>query len=300
MPLRTKIVLAGGFAAVLIVALGIAAVYFALSSRVEGEYFNSNGVLIHYTDQGQGTPVILVHGFAVHADINWRRPGIIDALAKSHRVIAMDLRGHGLSGKPHDPAMYGDEMAQDVIRLMDHLNIRKAHVVGYSLGGFVALKCAVSYPHRLLGIAPLGAGWETSESSEFIQALPRVEASLRAGKGIPPLSGQLGPDRKKPGFIHTQFVRIMTKYFNDPIALADLTPTIGALTLDEHELKSILVPVCSIIGSEDSLKPGADALEGRIRNLHRLVIPGADHMNAAGRPELIEFLKAFIDRYPAK
>lgn len=283
-----------------VVALGIVAVYIALSSRVEGEYFNSNGVLIHYTDEGQGTPVILVHGYAVHADINWRQPGIIDALAKDHRVIAMDLRGHGLSGKPHDPDMYGEELALDVVRLMDHLQIRKAHLVGYSLGGFIALKCAVLYPHRLLGIAPLAAGWETSESSEFIQALPQIEASLRAGKGIPPLSGQLGPDRKKPGFIHTQFVRIMTKYFNDPIALADLTPTIGDLTLDEHELKSILVPVCSIVGSEDSLKPGADALEGRIRNIHRLVIPGADHMNAASRPELIEFLKAFIERYPAK
>ncbi|HEX72751.1 MAG TPA: alpha/beta fold hydrolase, partial [Candidatus Hydrogenedentes bacterium] len=108
-------------------ALLIAAALLAFfaTRRVTGDYFDSNGVRIHYTVEGAGDPVILVHGFAANADLNWRLPGVTKALAKEFRVIALDNRGHGLSDKPHDPQQYGAEMIEDVVRLMDHLGIEK-------------------------------------------------------------------------------------------------------------------------------------------------------------------------------
>ena len=90
-----------------------------LTRRVEGSYFDSDGVRIHFTDEGSGVPLVLLHGFAVNADLNWRLPGLTEVLAREFRVISMDLRGHGLSGKPHDPELYGDTMAGDVIALLD-------------------------------------------------------------------------------------------------------------------------------------------------------------------------------------
>src|SRR5881397_2402529 len=98
----------------------------------QDQFFDSNGVKIRYTVEGQGEPVLLIHGFTADIEKQWGQPGVLKALAKDHRVIALDNRGHGKSGKPHDAKMYGKEMVEDAVRLLDHLKIAKAHVVGYS------------------------------------------------------------------------------------------------------------------------------------------------------------------------
>lgn len=274
-----------------------ACLYWLVTHRVIGTFFDSAGVRIHYTDEGEGAPVILLHGFAVNSDINWRYPGVITVLSEHFRVISMDLRGHGLSGKPHEPSVYGLELAEDVVRLMDHVGVAKAHLVGYSLGGFVALKVAVLHPDRVITVSPLGAGWETAESSTFLRSLPEIEASLRAGKGIPPLSGLLGANRAKPGMLHTLFVRVMTRFFADPLALAALVPTIPELMITEDELRAIRVPVCSIIGSDDPLKPGVDAMEEKVQDHTVVVLPGVDHLRAPSTPELSSKLVEFLERH---
>jgi len=146
---------------VLSVALGVLAIvvatpYFAFLDRVEGQFFTSDGTAIHYTVEGEGELVVLLHGFAVNAHLNWRLPGVIDKLKSDFQVIAMDLRSHGLSSKPHDSSAYAKQMARDVVNLLDHLEIDQAHLVGYSLGGFIALKT----PDRWHSVIPMGAGWE--------------------------------------------------------------------------------------------------------------------------------------------
>jgi pimeloyl-ACP methyl ester carboxylesterase len=108
------------------------------SGRAEEGFFNSNGVKLHYVTEGRGEAVVLIHGFTGSAEM-WgqKAPGrcaVWEKLAKHYRVIALDCRGHGKSDKPHDPARYGAEHAEDVVRLLDHLGIKKAHVVGYSMG----------------------------------------------------------------------------------------------------------------------------------------------------------------------
>ena len=156
-----------------IIAIGALSLYAYHVFHVKGDSFDSDGVAINYFEQGGGTPVILVHGLGINAQANWMATGVFQRLAKHYRVIALDLRGHGLSGKPHEPEQYGPKMAEDIVRLMDHLRIEKAHVMGYSLGGFVVLKLIALHPERLLSAAPCGA---TSPST----------ARYRAGASSPP------------------------------------------------------------------------------------------------------------------
>jgi pimeloyl-ACP methyl ester carboxylesterase len=282
---------------VAIVAAAAAAAFYRITHRVEGRYFDSNGVRLHYTVEGEGEPVVLLHGFAVNADINWRLPGITQALAKEFRVIAMDLRGHGLSGKPHDARQYGMKMVDDVVRLLDLLEIGKAHVVGYSLGGIVTLKLAATHPERLLTASPLGAGWERPEDSAFLGAIGEIEEALKSGRGVGPLSGHLGGEREKPGLLHTWWVKFVTRYLNDGHALGDMVRAIPDLAVEEEDLRRIAVPMCSIVGSRDPLRAGVDAMQGLVPDLKVVVVDGADHIRAPGRPELFATLKSFLRQH---
>lgn len=121
--------------------------------------FDANGVKIHYLIEGTGEPVVLIHGLDSSARINWQMPGTIDAIARDHQVIAPDLPGFGQSDKPVEAHAYGLQWVEDVIILLDHLNIRKAHIVGYSMGGMVALKLIAEHPDRVLSGTLGGMGW---------------------------------------------------------------------------------------------------------------------------------------------
>ncbi|HSM18849.1 MAG TPA: alpha/beta hydrolase, partial [Hyphomicrobiales bacterium] len=113
--------------------------------------FQSNGVEIAYEVTGEGAPVLLIHGFASNARVNWRDTMWIKTLVGAgHRVIALDNRGHGQSEKLHDPADYGAEpMAEDARRLLDHLEVGQADVVGYSMGARLTALLAIGHPDRV-------------------------------------------------------------------------------------------------------------------------------------------------------
>src|SRR4051812_31554365 len=109
----------------------LASVLLWSGARAEEKTFDSNGVKVAYLDEGQGEPVVLLHGFGASSEEMWTKMPLattqfVSAL-KGYRVLAVDFRGHGKSDKPHDPKMYGAEMAEDVVRLLDHLKIKKAH-----------------------------------------------------------------------------------------------------------------------------------------------------------------------------
>src|SRR5450432_3575975 len=113
--------------------------------------FHNGAVEIAYLDEGEGDPILLVHGFASTKNVNWVYPGWVSELTKNgRRVIALDNRGHGDSGKLYDPALYEVAvMAGDVTALMDHLGIERADVMGYSLGSRMTAVLALSQPQRL-------------------------------------------------------------------------------------------------------------------------------------------------------
>src|SRR6185503_14973623 len=113
----------------LVIACLAAAPALSPAQQSAGESFDSGGVQIHYVDRGRGVPVVLIHGFTGSSARHWEAPGVVDAVGKAgYRVVAMDCRGHGESGKPHDPGQYGLEMVRDVVRLLDHLKIARAHI----------------------------------------------------------------------------------------------------------------------------------------------------------------------------
>jgi pimeloyl-ACP methyl ester carboxylesterase len=280
-----------------VLAAGLTAALLLLTQRVSGEYFDSNGVRIHYTVEGEGEPLVLLHGFAVNADLNWRKPGITKELAGEYQVISMDLRGHGLSGKPRAANAYGEQMAEDVIHLLDHLQIEKAHVVGYSLGGFITLKLAADHPERLITASVLGAGWERPDNEDFLASIPQTVDALRSGRGIGPLSGNLGAEREKPGLLHTLWVRLMTGVFNDREALIGIVWTIPELAISEDELRNITLPVCSIVGSRDPMRVSAEALADILPDLNLVIIEGADHISAPLKAETLDALRDCLHDY---
>jgi pimeloyl-ACP methyl ester carboxylesterase len=137
------------------------------------EFFDSKGVKIHYVTAGKGEAVVLIHGWMSDSTM-WGRDSSGNAkpnTLEGFQSIVIDCRAHGKSDKPHDPKKYGVEMANDVVRLLDHLKIKKAHLIGYSMGAFIAGKVAAMHPGRVLSViyggqAPLLAGTKSTGPSE--------------------------------------------------------------------------------------------------------------------------------------
>jgi pimeloyl-ACP methyl ester carboxylesterase len=124
------------------------------------ECFRNDQIEIAYLDEGEGDPIVLIHGFASTAAINWVHPAWVTTLTKARRrVIALDNRGHGASSKPYDPAAYHSAtMAGDVRALLDHLGIARADLMGYSMGARIAAYLALAHPDRVRSLILGGLG----------------------------------------------------------------------------------------------------------------------------------------------
>lgn len=265
----------------------------SIDARAAEYSFDSNGVKISYLDEGRGEPVVLVHGFGGSA-VWWTETQVLSALAKEFRVIAPDLRGHGNSDKPHDPTKYGEEMVADIIRLIDHLKVEQAHVVGYSMGAAIAGKLLVTHPDRLLSVTFGGEGPLFGPPGAFAAALDATADSLEQGKGIAPLviaitaQGQPIPGPDQMTAISEQFLR-----GNDPKALAAELRGDRRLEVTEEQLKANKVPVCFVYGSrEGELKEIITAAKKLLPTAAVRVVANGDHFSTPARPE---FLTAILD-----
>lgn len=283
----------------LVLLLGASYFVYQFMRRTNGQYFNSDGTQLYYFEAGNpaGPPVILIHGFASQADRGWRLTGTIDALEEDYRLIVMDNRGSGLSDKPHNKEAYGLEMVHDVARLMDHLDIDKAHIAGYSLGGFISLKFAQLYPERCKTIAVMGAGWESPANSQALAALDSVAALMRAGKPVGPLGALIDTNRPPPTAFHKFMVKLSTGYLNDPKALAAMAEGTPQLTMTADEVQQIQTPICSIVGGEDVFINSAKKLCQLAPNCTQTIIPGKGHVSAAASALKSEKLKEFLDAH---
>jgi pimeloyl-ACP methyl ester carboxylesterase len=269
---------------------------FSPAGAAEDRYFDSGGVKIHYTVEGQGEPVLLIHGFGSNLHQNWVGPGVAKALATSYRVIALDNRGHGRSEKPHEPEKYGLEMVEDAVRLLDHLGIDKAHVVGYSMGAAIANKLLATHPERVLTVTLGGAaGLREGDSTRFFDDLGD---SLVQGKGIGPLIIALTPPgQPRPTEAMLKLIDLNFALFNDTKALGAVMHGMKALAVSDAVLKANATPILALIGDKDPLKRGVDALEGRLANLETVVVAGANHMDAPARPEFVAGLTQFLAKH---
>ena len=122
--------------------------------------FDSDGVKIAYIDEGEGEPILLIHGFASNVAANWADPSWVETLlGAGRRVIAYDNRGHGKSEKLYDPALYGaPAKAEDACRLLDHLGIELVDVLGYSMGARIAAFLVFQHPERVRSVVFGGLG----------------------------------------------------------------------------------------------------------------------------------------------
>lgn len=286
---------------ILVLALALAS-FSLVPLHADGEAleegtFDSNGVAIRYLTKGQGQPVVLVHGFSASAETNWVLPGVFEGLAKDFRVIAIDNRGHGKSGKPHDPAVYGDEMARDVIRLLDHLKIDQAHIVGYSMGGFLTMRLLTLAPERFASAVIGGAGWRPPGGPDAL--MEELAGSLERGEGMGPLLRALQPPgQPAPPPEQIAMMNQMVMATNDPLALAAAIRGMAQLGVTEEALRKNAVPALAVVGSLDPLKAGVDAMTGVMSELEVKVIDGADHMTALLNPQyskqLLDAIHGFL------
>lgn len=265
--------------------------------RAEETSFLSNGVKIVYTIEGEGEPVILIHGFAANGLVNWRLPGICTELAKSYRVITPDNRGHGKSGKPHETSSYGIEMVEDVVRLMDHLKISKAHVVGYSMGGLIVHKLMVTHPDRLRSATIGGMGWLRDGDPGLPLFVDELANSCAEGKGIAPLISRLTPiGRPQPTAEELRALNLLIMAMNDGKALAAVARGFGGFTVTEQELLANHVPCQVVIGGLDPLKSRVEMMKEKRPDLKVVEIEGTDHMTTFSNPAFTRCLKEFLNR----
>jgi pimeloyl-ACP methyl ester carboxylesterase len=261
--------------------------------------FNSKGVPIRYIEQGTGEPVLLIHGYTRSIETNWIETGVFQDLAKDHRVIAFDLRGHGKSGKPTDPVAYGDDLVQDAIRLLDHLGIRRAHVVGYSLGAIITAKLVTTNPERFLTATLGGHAGYRNWKPEYDR---NAEARALELEGDVPFRGlvvSMTPsDEPKRSEEQIRALSAALAAVNDLKALAAYQRAGSrALNSTDSAMAAVRVPMLGVIGSLDNV-PSMNALKGVLPSLTLVVIDGATHVGdrgAARRPEFVKAIRDFID-----
>jgi pimeloyl-ACP methyl ester carboxylesterase len=243
--------------------------------------FKNGDVEIAYLDEGEGAPIVLVHGFASTKEVNWVNPGWVTTLMRAgRRVVALDNRGHGASSKLYDPAAYHSaKMAGDVVALMDHLNIERADVMGYSMGARITAYLAVDHPGRLRSAILGGLGIRLVEGV----GLPE---SIADALEAPSLA-----DVKDPmGRVFRAFAE-QTK--SDLRALAACIRG-SRQTLSREQVAGIGIPVLVAVGTKDVVAGSASALAALIPGARALDIPDRDHMLAVGdkayKTGVLEFL----------
>jgi pimeloyl-ACP methyl ester carboxylesterase len=266
--------------------------------------FDSNGVKIRYVTEGAGEAVVLIHGWMGDSGM-WGKDksGETKLNAKNadgFQLIALDCRGHGKSDKPHDAAKYDAEVAADVVRLLDHLKVGKAHLVGYSSGAFVAGKVAVTHPDRVRSVVFAGQGPVVGEPkpSDFSQV--EVFAKLvDEGKDLGAYIQAVTPaDRPKPTDEQARAVAKFLYGNKDVKAFAAAGRGFKHLAVTEDEWKKCQAPVLFVHGEKES-----DHVKNKVAAARKLlgrgevkVIEGGDHMTTLAKPEfgsaLMEFLRA--------
>src|ERR1700688_43345 len=243
--------------------------------------FHNGAVEITYLDEGEGDPILLVYGFASTKNVTWVYPTWVSELKKSaRRVIALDNRGHGDSGKLYDPEAYHIPiMAGDVSALMDHLKIERADVMGYSLGSRMTAWLARYQPQRLrsaifggIGIGLIEGGGPGENVAQALEAPSLEDVTDPVGRTFRAFADQTRSDRRA--------------------LAACMRGSRGLMTKDEAA--GITVPVLIAVGTSDEIAGSAQALGEIIPGAEVLDIPNRDHMRAVGdkvyKAGVLEFL----------
>jgi pimeloyl-ACP methyl ester carboxylesterase len=231
--------------------------------------FQHGPVQLAYLDEGDGEPIVLVHGFASTKEVNWVAPGWFDTLKRAgRRVIAPDNRGHGASTKLYQPADYRTGlMAGDVGGLIEHLRLGRADVMGYSMGARIAAFLAAERPGQVRSAILGGLGMHLVDGiglpesiADALEAPALEDVADPQGRMFRAFADQTGSDRR---------------------ALAACIRG-SRQTLPREQAAAIAVPVLIAVGTKDVIAGSAEALAAIIPGARPLAIPGRDHMLAVG------------------
>lgn len=243
--------------------------------------FTHDGVEIAFLDEGEGEPIVLVHGFASTKEVNWVFPGWVTTLTRAgRRVIALDNRGHGESTKLYLPAAYHSSlMAEDVRALLDHLGLGHADVMGYSMGARITAFLALAHPERVRSAVLGGLGIRLVDGV----GLPETVAQALEAPALADVSDPTG----------YMFRAFAEQTHSDLRALAACMRG-SRQTLSPSEVGRIAVPVLVAVGSKDPVAGSPEQLAALIPGARALIIPGRDHMLAVGdrafKTGVLEFL----------
>ena len=243
--------------------------------------FHHRSVELAFLDEGQGQPIVLVHGFASSKEVNWVQTGWLATLKDAgRRVIALDNRGHGASSKLYDTADYHTtKMADDVRALLDHLQIARADVMGYSMGARIAAFLALEHPGRLRAMVLGGLGMHLIDGV----GLPESIAEALEAPSLADVSDPQG--RTFRAFAD------LTK--SDRRALAACIRG-SRQVITREQAASIKTPTLVAVGTKDPIAGSAEELAAVLPHAKALPIPGRDHMLAVGdkafKAGVLEFL----------
>lgn len=228
---------------------------------------------------GNGTPIVLHHGFAADSRANWITPGIVDVLRVDGRpIISVDARGHGRSDKPHEPDAYGHAvMSRDLSTLFDHLGVEIVDLVGYSMGGYVSAITAARREPRLRSVVLGGIG------AQALGATPLNRTEMAAAMLV-----------EDPKTISDRTARQFRRFAE--ASGADRKALAAILRSPWHPvdgLSGIGVPALVLVGADDDLAANPEKLASAIPNA-RLVITAGDHLGAVGKAEYAVALRSFL------
>jgi pimeloyl-ACP methyl ester carboxylesterase len=269
------------------------------SGLAQDHFFDSNGVRIRYTDQGRGDAVVLIHGNGGSLR-GWIDAGVLPNLARDHRVVALDARGHGQSGKPHDAKAYGREMGLDVIRLLDHLGIRRAHIVGYSMGASITAQLLTSHPDRFITATLGGAAgrfrWTPADTARAETEAAEKERECVSRSQIIRLApvNQPKPSEEE---IRKASAACLANTAQDRFALAAVSRGMSDQVITPAQVAAVKVPTLGIVGSLDGYLAAFQEMKKLRPDLRLVVVEGATHGGANGamrRPEFIAAVRDFI------
>lgn len=277
-----------------------------LAGATEGT-FDSKGVQIRYVTEGAGEAVVLIHGWLSDSSM-WGGDGAGNTKLRpveGFQVIAMDCRGHGKSGGPHDPTKYGVEMAEDVVRLLDHLKIKKAHLVGYSMGAFIVGNVAAKHPDRVLSIvyggqSPLITGTPPSSGPNECEIFAKA---VEEGKGLGPYLLAVWPaDRPKITLDQANALTQVLYGKKDAKAMALAGLSLDALEVKAEDLAKCKAPCLFIYGSKepDRLKKRVESLRKVLGHGEVVEVKDADHGTTLIKPEFGAALIKFLMEHRSK
>ena len=246
--------------------------------------FNSDSVELAFDDVGQGEPVLLIHGFASNGRVNWVDTGWVKTLVDAgFRVITIDNRGHGESEKLYNPDLYSaPDMAEDARRLLDHLGIAGAHVMGYSMGARIAAFLTINHPSRV------GAVIFGGLASRMITGV---------GGGAEIARGLEAPSLSDVTETQARAFRIFAEQTRGDLKALAACIKSSRVKITEEMLATIKAPVLVVAGEKDDVSGEVGPLVAAIPGATGLTLPNRNHMNAVGDKTFKEAAVAFLKNH---